>query len=148
TANASGVIMCSDDNSGSATVSVEENDNLVSASITTFDFLGNDFIVTESPAGEVNISIDYGNSEIARTNQSETITSPWTFTSGLSLSGSNLTLGSNSIITGAATLASTELDILDGGILLSELTDSGTLTVSTVDINGGNIDGTIIGGSS
>src|SRR5690606_7918543 len=32
-------------------------------------------------------------------------------------------------------------------ILMSELTDSGTLTVSTVDINGGNIDGTTIGAS-
>lgn len=39
-------------------------------------------------------------------------------------------------------ISSAELNLLDGGILLSELTDSGTLTAGTVDINGGAIDGT------
>ena len=69
-------------------------------------------------------------------------------TSGAVTVGGNLTLGSNSLITAAATLASTELDLLDGGITFSELTDSGTLTATTVDINGGNIDGTTIGATS
>ena len=45
-------------------------------------------------------------------------------------------------------ITSTELSIVDGGIALSELTDSGTLTAGTVDINGGAIDGTTIGATS
>ncbi len=45
-------------------------------------------------------------------------------------------------------ISSSEFTILDGGIILSELTDSGTLTAGTVDINGGAIDGTTIGGTS
>ena len=59
-----------------------------------------------------------------------------------------LDVGTNNIVTGATTISSTELDLLDGGITLDELTDSGTLTATTVDINGGNIDGTAIGAST
>ncbi|MEX1997649.1 MAG: MerR family DNA-binding transcriptional regulator, partial [Candidatus Andersenbacteria bacterium] len=59
-----------------------------------------------------------------------------------------LNIGANNLITAATTLASTELDLLDSGITLSELTDSGTLTATTVDINGGNIDGTVIGATT
>lgn len=42
-------------------------------------------------------------------------------------------------------LSGSEITILDSGLALSELTDSGTLTAGTVDINGGNIDGTVLG---
>ena len=74
------------------------------------------------------------------------------FTTALDLSDDGivnaLDIGTNNIVTGSATIASTELDVLDGGIAFSELTDSGTLTVTTVDINGGNIDGTAIGAST
>ena len=73
-------------------------------------------------------------------------------TTALDVSDANITtaidIGTNDIVTGAATIASTELDLLDSGIALSELTDSGTLTATTVDVNGGNIDGTAIGVSS
>lgn len=73
-------------------------------------------------------------------------------TDAIDVSAANITnalnIGANNIVTGATTLASTELDILDAGILLSELTDTGTLTAGTVDINGGNIDGTILGATT
>ena len=59
-----------------------------------------------------------------------------------------ISIGANNILTDGATIASTELDLLDGGITLDELTDSGTLTATTVDINGGAIDGTAIGAST
>src|SRR3989344_6109533 len=59
-----------------------------------------------------------------------------------------LSIGNNDITTSGATISATELNLLDSGIALSELTDSGTLTSSTVDINGGNIDGTAIGAAS
>ncbi len=53
------------------------------------------------------------------------------------------------IIDNAGTLISgTELNLLDGGVALSEITDSGTFTATTVDINGGAIDGAAIGASS
>jgi len=57
--------------------------------------------------------------------------------------------GFTTVIDNAGTLISgSELNLLDSGIALSELTDSGTLTAGTVDINGGNIDGTAIGAAS
>ncbi len=59
-----------------------------------------------------------------------------------------IAIGSNDVTVGGATLSSSEVALLDSGIALSELTDSGTLTVTTVDINGGNIDGTAIGAAS
>jgi len=62
--------------------------------------------------------------------------------------GTALAIGSNDVTVGGVTLSSTELALLDSGVALSELTDSGTLTAGTVDINGGAIDGVTIGGSS
>jgi hypothetical protein len=57
--------------------------------------------------------------------------------------------GFTSVIDNLGTLISgAELDVLDAGITYGELTNSGTLTVTTADINGGTIDGTIIGGAS
>jgi fibronectin-binding autotransporter adhesin len=75
-----------------------------------------------------------------------------TITTAIDLSdaeiGTALAIGANNITTAATTVASTELDLLDGGVTLGELTDSGTLTATTVDINGGNIDGTVIGATT
>ncbi|MEX2054608.1 MAG: SH3 domain-containing protein, partial [Candidatus Andersenbacteria bacterium] len=62
--------------------------------------------------------------------------------------GTALAIGENAITTAATSLASTELDLLNDGIALSELTDSGTLTATTVDINGGAVDGTAIGANT
>ncbi len=45
-------------------------------------------------------------------------------------------------------ISSAELTLLDGGVTLGELTNSGTLTATTVDINGGAIDGTTLGAST
>lgn len=46
----------------SSTITVQEEDVNVDTSVTTFDFDGSDFNVTSSPAGEVNISLNYGTS--------------------------------------------------------------------------------------
>ncbi len=59
-----------------------------------------------------------------------------------------LALGSNDVTVGGATISSSELALLDSGVALSELADSGTLTAGTVDINGGNIDGTAVGATA
>ena len=45
-------------------------------------------------------------------------------------------------------ISEAEFAILDGGLTYGELTDSGTLTATTVDINGGTIDGTAIGSAT
>ncbi len=71
---------------------------------------------------------------------------------GLTLSG-NLSIGTNSIVTGGATIGSTELDVLDGGIDETEVTGvitdvtagngltgggaSGNATLNVVSANGG-----------
>lgn len=53
------------------------------------------------------------------------------------------------IIDNEGTLISgTEINLLDNGISLNELTDSGTFTANTVDINGGTIDNTTIGATT
>jgi hypothetical protein len=52
------------------------------------------------------------------------------------------------IVIGGTTVSGSEITVLDGGIANSELTDSGTFTATTVDINGGAIDGTAIGATS
>jgi|GEM_PF-5153399 len=57
-----------------------------------------------------------------------------------------INIGANNIVTAAKTLASTELDILDSGITLSELTDSGTLSASgTIDFADAGADTITIG---
>jgi hypothetical protein len=74
------------------------------------------------------------------------------FTTAVDLSDADivtaLALGSNDVTVGGATITSAEFALIDGGITNAELTDTGTLTVTTVDINGGAIDGTAIGASS
>lgn len=79
--NGSSWACAADDNAGSLTV--QENDTTVSSAISVIDFLGADFVVTETPAGEANISIDYANSNIARRNQVETVSSAWVFSTSL-----------------------------------------------------------------
>ena len=230
--DASGNLSCGTDEGGGGggIVTIKEDNVNITTSATVIDFLGADFTVTDSPAGEGNVVIDYTNSGITRKDQNEAITGDWSFTlagtesldvasdlagtvNALAITGTPsasagtayglyidqadsantngldaalvvdnsdtdlavadgilfvsaggaitdaidvsatqivnaINIGSNNIVTGATTLASTELDILDSGILLSELTDTGTLTAGTVDINGGAIDGVTIGGAS
>ncbi|MEK7572423.1 MAG: hypothetical protein AAB493_01010, partial [Patescibacteria group bacterium] len=65
---------------GAGIGTVQENDVSVESAATTLDFLGADFSVTSSPAGEANVVIDYTNSGITRNNVSETIVNDWTWT--------------------------------------------------------------------
>ncbi|MBI4058031.1 hypothetical protein HY405_01825, partial [Candidatus Microgenomates bacterium] len=168
-------------------------------------------------SGAVTISIDYTNSKIVRSDQTESITGAWTFYTdttltlaetedlilNLSVSGTNSGQAETITLTNSSTsgnqyglyidnaastgttdaliyldnsdtdnvvksaiqvansarftnvfdiggtgLSASEIILLDSGIALSELTDSGTLTATTVDINGGAIDGVTIGGAS
>ncbi len=74
---------CADDNTGGGgSTTVEEGDVSVDVTVTNFDFLANDFIVGETPEDEVNISIDYTNSKIVRSDQTQSITGAWSFASG------------------------------------------------------------------
>jgi hypothetical protein len=65
---------------------------------------------------------------------------------------SNATVGGTLGVTGAATLSSTlavtGTSTFTGEVTAADLTATGTTTVTTADINGGNIDGTVIGASS
>ncbi|MEK7124447.1 MAG: hypothetical protein AAB877_02060, partial [Patescibacteria group bacterium] len=84
---------------GAGVSTIQENDVTIDGSATTIDFLGSDFVVTSSPAGEANISIDYPNSLIARKNQIESITSNWIFGTNVDLvlgAGENLSVTSTS----------------------------------------------------
>ena len=74
------------------------------------------------------------------------------FTTAIDLTDADIVtainFGTNDIEIGGATLTAAEVAVLDGGVTYGELIDSGTLTATTVDINGGAIDGTAIGASS
>ncbi len=133
---------CQADSGGSGSISVEEGDVSAVSTASVLDFLGADFTISESPAAEANISIDYTNSKITRSNQTESISGAWTF-SDLTVSDTNVFFtGGNTVldITGAATrtlslLNSTvaqiaNLDLSDGSLFTggtSRLTNAGVL---------------------
>src|SRR3989344_1719552 len=62
-------------------VETQEGGTTVSATASIFNFTATDFALTDSPTGTSNISIDYTNSKITRSDQSETITGTWALTS-------------------------------------------------------------------
>ncbi|MDO8269396.1 MAG: MerR family transcriptional regulator, partial [Candidatus Levybacteria bacterium] len=129
---------CASDTGGaSGIIIVEEGDTTVSATSGTLDFLASDFILSESPLGEINVSIDYPNSEITRNNQNETISGNWTFSSATPLAFSNaspsisISNGGNLLLTDGT---NTLLTIADGGTQanvtgIANLSASGTITL-------------------
>ncbi len=89
---------CGADNSSTSGIdTVQENDVDVVTSASTLDFSASDFDITNSPAGEGNIAIDYLNSGITRSNQPETVSAAWTF-SDLVAFGSTTTFQANDIV--------------------------------------------------
>lgn len=120
---------CAADDSSSAGVStVQEGDVSVSTTSNTLDFLGNDFVLSESPAGEVNIALDYPNSGITRSGSSETITGGWTF-------GTLNTTGTTSLGNNSSTVAinSSDWDISTTGSMsgIGSISLDGPITGST-----------------
>lgn len=82
-----------------------------------------------------------GDTQLAfNTGQHLTVTSTPTF-AGVTLNG-NLSLGTNSITTGATTISSTELDVLDGGLDESEVTGVITDVTAGNGLTGGSASGT------
>ncbi len=77
--------------SGSGISIVQEGDTNVVPSANTLDFWSNDFAVSQGPTGEANVAIDYSNSNIARSNQTQSISGTWTFTNGLVLGTDTIT---------------------------------------------------------
>ncbi|MDQ3099202.1 MAG: hypothetical protein M3Q44_05640 [bacterium] len=128
---------------GVGIINVEENDVVVSGSAGTLDFLGADFALTESPSGEINLAIDYTNSNITRKNVGETISGAWVFSNGLSLTGglNNNSGGitSTGAITGATGITSSGTITLSGlstGVVQSN--GSGVLSSSALNLAGGS----------
>ncbi len=64
---------------GGGSIDIEEGDATITSGAGFLDFLASDFNVSDSPAGEANVSIDYANSDITRNDVAETITGGWTF---------------------------------------------------------------------
>ncbi|GEM_PF-1444999 len=119
---------CSNDTGSGSTVSVEEGDSSVTATLSTLDFLAADFIVQESPSGEANISVDYANSGITRVNQAQVVTGGWTFNTAAT------TFTTDLIANGGITLASGETisNGSDSTITLGR-NDAGTVTLNAKD---------------
>jgi len=90
---------------GSATVRVELSDTAIVPAANTLDFLGADFDITQSPAGEANISVD---ASIVRNNQSYTWSQTQTFSGLVSITGGKLLIDGTD-----STLASGEMGIVE-----------------------------------
>ncbi len=129
--------------SGLGIINVKENNVVLSPTADTLDFKGSDFVLTESPAGEINIDIDYANSYIARKNTTETVNNLWTFTSGLTLSNlstgivhadSSGSLSSSALnLAGGSSLVTGVLPQSNGGTGFSSYTTGDILYASATD---------------
>ena len=130
--DANGVLSCGTDEGGGGgggSIRIEENNSLVEATTTALDFLGADFIVTES-GGEAEISLDYANSNILRSNQAETITGNYTFTGNIDSNGTSTFATTTFANTVAITsTGASSLDI-GGGL------NAGTGNVALIDSTG------------
>ncbi|HIO87673.1 TPA: helix-turn-helix domain-containing protein, partial [Candidatus Saccharibacteria bacterium] len=128
--NGSAWACANDDDSGS--LSIEENDSEVSSAITRLDFLGSDFNITETPAGEANIALDFTNSNITRRNTTETISSNWNFstsiTAPLLTNATNLQLSTTNA--GADIVLNSADQIVFSGFDCSGFDNGGVLTVN------------------
>lgn len=132
----SAVWECSTDGGGGGgSLTIQENDATVVGSASTLDFLGSDFIISNSPSGEGNVSIDYANSSIARTNQSETVSGIYNFTNGVTVSGGTVTLPSGQIDNNE--LANSSVTVTAG----NGLANGGSVALGgsvTLNVGGGN----------
>ncbi len=129
---------------GGSSIDIQENDSTITSAAAFLDFLGSDFTVTNSPSGEANVAIDYTNSAITRSNQNETISGTWTFSStptitnlpnsalansGITVTaGTGLSGGGAVSLGGSVTLSSTLGTAIDS----SEITND---TIVNADIN-------------
>jgi hypothetical protein len=121
--------------SGSSSgVALFENNTAVVPSLGNLNFSGSDFNVTPSSSSAATVSIDYSSSKILRSDQSSSITSPWVFSNGLTLSSGSLSLPAGSVQNAA--LANSAINIVAG----SGLTGGGSSVLgssSTINIGSG-----------
>ncbi len=126
-----GVLTCGTDDTGAgggiSTIQIGDADVVTSA--TTVDFLAADFDVTNSPAGEGNISIDYTNSKITRTDQVQSISGGWTF-SDLTISDINIPLTGSSLALDFNNALDRTLTITNSSTGLASLSVEGTIGAS------------------
>lgn len=84
-ASATGIPSWSSTSSVTGIVNLQEESSAVGSSVSTLNFKGSDFTLSTSNPGTSSapyISIDYSNSKITRSDQNETITGNWIFSSG------------------------------------------------------------------
>ncbi len=131
-----------------------DTDTLTLADIANSLILDADFsLITNSSTSDFKFVLDNSSTgDVASVFQVTTSGTGATVATAVDLSDADiataLALGSNDVTVGGATLSAAEIALLDSGITYAELTNSGTLTATTVDVNGGAIDGTTIGATS
>jgi len=146
---------CAADSGGGGSVDIQEGDVTVVSGASVIDFLSSDFIVTESPTGEANISIDHTNSGITRANQAQTISGAWTFGNitisdvNISFSGGSTTFDLQGGSTTTLTLENStvgqlaNLNLSDGGLYTGgvlRLDNSGSLyNITGLTVSSGSV---------
>ncbi|KKQ81895.1 MAG: hypothetical protein UT06_C0053G0005, partial [Candidatus Woesebacteria bacterium GW2011_GWA1_38_8] len=122
---------CADDSgaSGSGISTVEENNSSIVTSAARIDFLGSDFSITDAGGGEADVAIDYSNSGITRSNQTQSVSGAWTF-SNLTISDTNIPLSGSSMTLDFNHGSDRTLRIANSGVGVANLSVDGTISAS------------------
>ncbi|HSW89963.1 MAG TPA: MerR family DNA-binding transcriptional regulator [Patescibacteria group bacterium] len=98
----SGVLTCG---SASGSIAAKEGGSNVVTAASAFNYVANDFAISDEGSNVAGIAIDYTNSHITRTNQAETVTGGWTFntaatafTTAINANGGITTTGATNLV--------------------------------------------------
>jgi trimeric autotransporter adhesin len=130
---------CSEDvgAAGGGITTIQEDNVTVLSGATIIDFTGNDFSVTNAGGGRGLIAIDYTNSGITRSNQTQTISGAWTF-SDISISDTDIPFSGGSTtfdLLGGSTTALTIINSTAGQVANLNLSDGGLYTGGTLRLS-------------
>ncbi len=88
---------------GASGIATKEGGTTIVAASTALNFNASDFTISDEGSNQTGIAIDYSNSHITRDNQTQSISGAWTFTNGLTVTGTTNLNASGSAATNVGT---------------------------------------------